>query len=137
MRKKLLLFLALVMFLPFQYASAAALADIEVFDITKGEVVQRIPNNAEMQEEIIKCLESITGLAKPLGYKPAQGKMIRLPLEKSLQIKNQWVDLEVYEVFMILLPTKDPFLILYDESRNPYLVNFNYSPKRLMEQITT
>ncbi|MBP1932413.1 hypothetical protein [Ammoniphilus resinae] len=136
MRRKLLLFLALVLLLPFQYASAA-LADIEVFDIAKGEVVQRISNNAAMQEEIIKSLESISGLAKPLDSKPAQGKMIRLPLEKPVQIKNQWVDLEVYEVFMILLPTKEPFLILYDESRNPYLVNFNYSPKRLMEKITT
>jgi hypothetical protein len=109
--------------------------DIEVFDITKGQVVSKIPNTVEVQKEVQLCLESITGVAQPLKETPKEGKMIRIPLNPPILVENQLFAVMSHEVFLILLPSKKPFLIVFGEDHTPHLADFSHNLDKLFNYI--
>ncbi|RXT06306.1 hypothetical protein [Ammoniphilus sp. CFH 90114] len=136
MQKKIISLLFVLISLCIQPVWAEYMADIEVFDIEKEQIVKRIANTTEIQEEMKKYLDSIDRTIPPLEELPKKGQMIRVPLHPGINVGNQWMKSMVYEVFFIVLPERDPFVILYDDARKAYLLQSPYTPKTLMSVIT-
>lgn len=136
MRTKLfILLLSFLLLNSFQPARAEYMADVEVFDIEQEQVVKRFANTSEIQDEMKKYLETIDRSVPPLETVPKKGKMVRVPLQPALKVENQWIRSLVYEAFFIVLPDHEPFIILYDENRKPYLLQSKHLPKTLMNSI--
>lgn len=136
MKSKLFIFLISFLLLnSFIPAGAENIADVEVFDIEKEQVVKRFANTSEIQDEMKKYVETIDRSIPPLEAMPKKGKMVRIPLHPALQVENQWMKSVIFEVFFIVLPDREPFVILYDENRKPYLLQSKNVPSTLMKMI--
>lgn len=136
MKNKILPILVTVfLMMAMQQVSAQKAIDVEVFDIEKEQIVKRIPNSPEIQQDITQYMKTINRAIPPLGQVPKKGKMVRIPLPQPLQIENQWIKANLHEVFLILLPDRDPFVIVYDEARKPYLLQSAYTPQHILKLV--
>ncbi len=136
MKRKIFSIVAAILFMmAIQPVSAQQTTDLEVYDIEKEQIVKRIPNTPEIQQDITQYLKTINQAVPPLGQVPKKGKMVRIPLQPPAPIENQWIKGTLYEVFLILLPDRDPFIIVYDESRKPYLLQSSYVPQHIVKLV--
>jgi hypothetical protein len=133
--KVLSILVTVLLLLVMQPVSAQQSVDLEVFDIEKEQIVKRIPNTPEIQQDITQYLKTISQSIPPLGQVPKKGKMVRIPLQPPFQIENQWMKGTIYEVFLILLPDRDPFVIVYDETKKPYLLQSAYVPQHILKLV--
>jgi len=102
--------------------------DVEIFDISKGEVIKTIQSNPVIQKEAEKYLKSITGMYAKVKAFPESGYIIRVPLEPPVKVQGQWltnygID-SVDEVFILFPGQGTPYLLVLDERSRPLFYNF-------------
>ncbi|WP_134701676.1 hypothetical protein [Ammoniphilus sp. YIM 78166] len=138
MKSKIISLLVVFLFtLAIQPVLAQETTDLEIYDIEKEQIVKRIPNTPEIQQDVTQYLKTIDRTIPPLGQVPKKGKMVRIPIQPPSQIENQWIKGTIYEVFFILLPDRDPFIIVYDEARKPYLLQSAYMPQHILKLVNS
>lgn len=95
---------------------------IEVFDISKGKVIMNVQSNTDSQLQAKKFLEGITGVYVKYNPIPNKGFMIRIPLEPTVIVKNQWFNDLVDEVTIIFPGQENPYLMVFDDENRPHFL---------------
>lgn len=110
--------------------------NIEIFDINKGQVIASLSANHLVYSEAIEYLKNITGMYPKVNAIPNNGYIIRIPLEPSVFVKNQWIDETLNEIYVIF-PSKDdsPYLLILDDKDRPLFFTFNADTNALLENI--
>jgi hypothetical protein len=97
---------------------------IQIFDINKGKVIKVLQMNTDLQQETEKFLEGITGICVKYNPIPNKGFMIRIPLEPTIKVRNQWFNDLVDEVTIIFSGQEKPYLMVFDDENRPYFLTF-------------
>lgn len=111
---------------------------VEVFDIKNDKVIMQVNSDIVLQQEAKKFLEGITGVYVKFNPIPKEGYMIKVPLEPSIMVENQWFNDLVNEVIIIFTSEEDPYIMIFDDENRAHfltsegdlvqlllLVNFN------------
>lgn len=107
---------------PKDEAKSEAHPQIEVFDIEKGEVIDRIENTEAIQDEMNRCLASLDDLNSDFYFEPQDGVMLSIPITPTKKINSSWVTHQVSEVQLIISPKEKPRLLLYSDQGDPFYV---------------
>lgn len=119
------------------YLSDSSRKDVEIFDISGGRVIKRILINPAIKGEAEAALESITGMYAKVNAFPAKGYVIRVPVEPSLSVRNQWLEgcgiNTVDEAFVIFAEEESPYLLVLDRQDRPLFFNFSSTTEELLD----
>ncbi|HEY4554070.1 MAG TPA: hypothetical protein VIG80_12840 [Bacillaceae bacterium] len=132
MIKKVFLWLSCLLVLS-MHVQAQADKRIEVFDIQKGMVVKRQELNPSVQKEAENYIKGITGVYTKVQPIPRKGFMVKIPLEPSVRIENEWLHDLVDEVIVIFPADESPYLMLYDNENRLHFFTFTGSADELRQ----
>ncbi|MDP4182451.1 MAG: hypothetical protein Q8942_15345 [Bacillota bacterium] len=114
-------------------------ADIEIFDISRGEVIKRSKFNSNIQNEVEKYLNAITGMYTKVKAFPEKGYIIKIPLNAGVKTKNYWLNNygidSVNEVFIIFPEQGAQYLLILDAKKRPLFFNFEDTTDELLKTI--
>jgi len=132
MLKKVFVFLFI-----FQLLSTNAIAQtnqqIQIFDIEQDKVIKYVQLNTDVQQEVEKFLEGISGVYAKYNPIPNKGFMVRIPLEPNIMVRNKWFDDLVDEVTIIFPSQEDPYLMLFDDENKPFFLTFEGNTENLLD----
>lgn len=135
MKGKIMVIVFLVFSLCFPSVQAAGESNIEVFDVKKEQVVKTIANSDRIQREVNKCLNTITSMTKRFNPIPEEGQIIKIPVEPSVMVNNQWFSSLVDEVKLILPTNETPLLMIFDDENKPYFFEFKQDITKLLSEM--
>jgi hypothetical protein len=124
MMRKIMIVLLSALFLYSPCIQAQGIKNVELFDIQKDSVTQIVPTNAEFQKAAEESLKGINGIYVKVKPIPNQGYMVKIPLEPSIQINNEWLNELVNEVIIIFTKEEPPYLMVFDDENNPHFFHF-------------
>lgn len=132
----ILLFFCINLFFISQNIEAAN-DTIKVLDIETSTVIKEVPISSDIDgdvKEAIKSITKVTVQAKPV---PKKGYLIKIPLTKSLKVKNKWFDDIVSEVLLLYNPStkRQGKIILYNDENTPLFFDINYDFSSLFKKI--
>jgi hypothetical protein len=128
----------LVSILFFQLISTNAIAQtnqnqqIQIFDLNKGKVIKVVPMKTDLQQEAEKFLEGITGVYVKYNPIPKKGYVIRMPLEPTIRVENQWLEDLVDEVSILYSDQEKPYIMVFDEENKTYFFTFEGNTDHLL-----
>ncbi|MDP4090887.1 MAG: hypothetical protein Q8930_16685 [Bacillota bacterium] len=135
MYKKVIIFFIFLFFSPLLNTSAYGCENIEIFDITKEEVVRTIPSSKKIQKEVKGYLYNITGIYAKFNPIPDRGFAIKVFLEPPVTVKSKLSYSTVEEV-IVMFPEKDaPFLMVFEGNENLICYNFKGKTDRLLKKL--
>lgn len=108
---------------------------IEVFDINKGKVIKHVQYNPDSHQEVKKFLDEITGVYVKYNPIPNKGFMIKVPLEPSIVVKNQWFNDIVDEVIILFSGQEDPYLMIFNDENRPFFFTFKGDTANFLRSI--
>ena len=101
---------------------------VEIFDISKGEVIKKVHSTRLIRKETISYLNGISGMYNKVKSFPEKGYIVRIPITPPSQVKNHWLNEysinSVDEVFIILSEQGNTYLLVLDSKLRPYFFNF-------------
>jgi len=117
-------------------AQASLLPKVDLFDVKLGKVTLEIENSYEIQSEVEIWLQSIIGIADRTNILEFQsGYCLRIPT-LPMQLKNEWIDTVIQDVFLMLDPTYDPMLLIFDVKwPNRGLVHFSHDVRPFLKKL--
>jgi hypothetical protein len=124
MLRKIMIVLLTVVFLYSPSINAQRIKNIEFFDIQMDTVTQILPTNTVFQKAAEDYLKGINGIYVKVRPIPNQGYMVKIPLEPSVQINNEWINELVDEVIIIFTKEEPPYLMVFDDENNPHFFHF-------------
>lgn len=141
MKAKIIVLLALAFCLLLPSAALARTGDegagsqrpVQAFDVTAGRVVKSVPNSAEFQSYAKAWLGSVTGLAPQLTADEKCGYVFRIPLNEIATVKVDGQNVKTMDVFLFYCPDKPQVLLIFDENRKPYLLQFKADTKPFLK----
>ncbi|HBR03321.1 MAG TPA: hypothetical protein DD738_12010 [Ruminiclostridium sp.] len=112
---------------------------IEVFDISKGEVISKTSVNIEIQNEVFHYIKAVKTLYTKVIPFPSKGYIIRVPFEKPMNVKIKLlndVGIKTLDSAFIILSEKEaPLLLVLDDQHRPYFYTFNASVQPLLDYV--
>jgi hypothetical protein len=119
------LMMALMVVLTYPSLShAEAIKNIELFEIEKDTVINTMPIGKQYQQLTESYLKNISGIYVKVRPIPKTGYMVKVPLEPSVHLKNEWVNSLIDEVIIILTKGEEPYLMVFDDENNPHFFHF-------------
>ncbi|WP_080848510.1 hypothetical protein [Cytobacillus gottheilii] len=116
------------------YTSAASPAkNVEIFNINKREVTRTITPNEKIQKESEKMIQQITGVYKKLDPLPKTGYMVKIPLEPSVPVDNQWLNGYIDELIIIIPNEQSSHILVFDDENNPHFFTYKNDQQPPME----
>ncbi|WP_274650531.1 hypothetical protein [Paenibacillus humicola] len=97
---------------------------VQVFDVEAGKVVKSVPNSEQYQGFAREWLGSVTGLAPQLSPGDKCGFVYRIPLTLPYTVRTGELTVRTSDVFLFYCPGKPKLLLIFDEERKPYLLQF-------------
>lgn len=135
------MFLAIVFYLFFffniQDSGAVQNNTIKVLQIETGNVIAEADNSEQFDDlakDAIKTIEKVTVEANPV---PKQGYLIKVPLTKSIRVKNKWFDEFINEVILVYNPVDKNRgkIILYTDENTPVFFDIGYNFSKLLRKL--
>lgn len=124
MMRRIMIVLITVMFLNNPCIQAQGIKNVEFFDIQKDTVTQIVPTSPIFQKAAEDYLKGINGIYVKVRPIPNQGYMVKIPLEPSVQINNEWINALIDEVIIIFTKDEPPYLMVFDDENNPLFFHF-------------
>lgn len=113
--------------------------NIEVFDITKGEVILTEPTNIEIQNEVFNYVKTIKSLYTKVMPFPEKGYVIRVPFNEAIKVKQKLLNeagiKSLDSLFIILSDKEAPIILVLDSHERPYFYTFNASIQPLLDYV--
>lgn len=107
--------------------------DIELFDIEKGEVVERFKLTEQIRNAVLAHLDNISGMYVKVNAFPSKGRILRIHIEPQAEVVNKWLNsygiFMVSNVFIIYPETGTPYILMLDSSNRPLFFNFEAENK--------
>jgi hypothetical protein len=119
-----LIFCLLLIFSCPVYSNAAPAKNVEIFNVSKREVTDTLAPNEKIQKEAEKMIKQITGVYKTLDPLPKTGYMVKIPLEPSVPVNNQWVHGYLDEVIVIIPDKHSSHILVFDDENNPHFLTY-------------
>ncbi|BBH19669.1 hypothetical protein Back11_10140 [Paenibacillus baekrokdamisoli] len=143
MRMKLIAMLAIAFCLLLPTAAGAKAHDdgtsqqrqIQVFDVNAGKVIKTAPNSKEYQDYAKSWLGSVSGLSPKVGVNDKCGYVFRIPLDQPAAVKAGTVTVQTSDLFLFYCPGKAQLLLIFDENRKPYLLEFKADIKPFLKSL--
>jgi hypothetical protein len=134
--KSIFLLLCISLFFNIQNI-AAANATVKVLDIESSTVIKEIQNSSDVDRDAEKAIKSIKRVTVEANPVPKQGYLIKIPLTKSLKVKNKWFEDIVSEVLLIYNPSskKQGKIILYNDENTPIFFDIEYDFSDLLKKL--
>ncbi|MCP8970177.1 hypothetical protein [Ectobacillus ponti] len=111
----------------------SAAGQVEIFDLSKEQVVKRVPMQPEMRREALSYIKEITAVYPNVKPIPRKGYIIRVPLQPPAAVENSWVKTRIDEVFIISSGDAPPVLFFFNEKNQPYFFLFNGDVQKLWQ----
>lgn len=107
---------------------SAANDTIKVLDIESSTVISEVQKSVEVDKEVQKAIRSIKRVTVQANPVPKKGYLIKIPLTKSLKVKNKWFDDLVSEVLLLYNPAtkRNGMIILYTDENTPLFFDIDY-----------
>jgi hypothetical protein len=103
--------------------------EVEIFDVTKGEIIQKVILNNKIQKDVEDFLTGITGVYVKADALPKEGFIARVPIVISKSVKEKWLNESNFDnvtaVFVIFNNKESPYLLFLDDKGRPYFFNFS------------
>jgi hypothetical protein len=134
---KIILFLFCIsLFLNIKTISASD-GTIKVLDIETSTIIKELESTKEIDKDVENAIKSITGVTVQANPVPKQGYLIKIPLTKSLKIKNKWFEDIVSEVLLLYNPAAkgQGKVILYNDENTPMFFDIEYDFLPLFEKL--
>lgn len=119
----------------FSFQVQAEPLQIEIFYIDKGKVIKELPSNEVIEQEVATILAGITDLYRGFEPIPPKGHMIKIPLEKPVKVKNEWLDDLINEVILIFPEYENPHLMVFGDDNSHYFFQFNASVDEILSRL--
>lgn len=114
--------------------------DVEIFDISKGEVIKAIKSNSTIQDETLSYIKNVTGLYPKVDAFPKDGYIIRVPIKPEEKVNNPWLNdngiQDVNQIFVIFPKDDKPYLLVLDKSFMPFFFSFEGDTELLLKQLS-
>jgi len=112
---------------------------IEIFDISKGEVIKKVQPNTSIQKVAISYLNGILGMYVKANAFPDKGYIVRIPLNPPAKVQTHWfndynID-SIDEVFILFPEQGDPFLLVLDKKFRPLFYTFKGDVDLLLKKL--
>lgn len=133
--RKLLCCLMLLTVFGAQTVMATSLGDVLVFDVAQGKVVKKQDSTEELQQELMKCLQTIDGVVMKLNIEPQDGTVLKFTAGSSIDIDNKWYEGQASEVFIFIPAKDDPYLMIFTSDNKPLLFHFKHDVSNLVKQL--
>lgn len=113
-----LLFLMLVMLMLCGNAAAYATENpmVSVFDVQQGKVVQVKPLTAQLQNAVIKLLQSSPSIYGGFEMNPTKGIVMHVPFVEPVHIPDEIYPMRIKEAYLFLEPGVKPKALLFLET---------------------
>ena len=110
---------------------------IKVLDIETSTVIKEVPTSSDIDEDVKEAIKSITQVTVQAKPVPKKGYLIKIPLTKSLKVKNKWFDDIVSEVLLLYNPStkRQGKIILYNDENIPLFFDIDYDFSPLFKKI--
>ncbi|RHW39075.1 hypothetical protein D1B31_14040 [Neobacillus notoginsengisoli] len=131
--KKFIITVLLAGLIPTTNAAAQTERPIEIFDVMKGKVILTTKSTPNVQREVKKYIEGITGVFPKINPIPSEGFMIRVPLEPAVIVNTQLFRGPVNEVIIIFSGQEEPYLMFLDDKNRLLVFTFKGNTDRLLE----
>jgi len=116
--------------------STAVNRPVQAFDVVAGKVVKTVPNSADYQKIAADWLKSVTGLAPQANIGSSKcGHVFRIPLDKPTEVKAGAQSVRTSDVFLFYCPDKLKLLLVFDEQRKPFLLDFTADVAPFLQRI--
>jgi len=130
---------SLVTFLTSTQTSDNVSKVIEIFDISKGEVIKKVQPNTSIQKAAISYLDGVSGIYVKVNAFPDKGYIIRIPLNPTAKVQTHWfndynID-SIDEVFILFPEQGDPFLLVLDKKSRPFFYTFKGDVDLLLKML--
>lgn len=113
--------------------------NIEVFDITKGEVIFSEPCSLDIQNEVFNYVKTIKSLYTKVMPFPDKGYVIRVPFDPPMKTDQKLLNKSgiktLDSVFIILSDKEIPIMLVLDSQERPYFYTFNASIQPLLDHV--
>jgi len=109
---------------------------IQVFDIKSGQIIKSISNDDKIQTLANELISSVAGLAPEISPDNKAKYIIRLPISKPRQIKIGQTNLLINEIFLFYAPGKQSSLLVFDENKKPFLLQYTADITPLIQYIS-
>jgi len=108
---------------------------VQAFDVVAGKVVKTVPNSTDYQKIAADWLKSVKGLAPQANIGSKCGYVFRIPLDKPAEVKAGAQSLHTSDVFLFYCPDKLKLLLVFDEQRKPFLLDFTADVAPFLQRI--
>jgi len=108
---------------------------VQAFDVVAGKVVKTVPNSVDYQKIAADWLKSVKGLAPQASIGSKCGYVFRIPLDKPAEVKAGAQTLRTSDVFLFYCPDKLKLLLVFDEHRKPFLLDFSADVAPFLQRI--
>jgi hypothetical protein len=135
MIRKIMLIFFTVILLNTMSIQAEVLKNVELFDIKKDSVTNTVPMSSSLQEAAESYLKGINQIYVKVSPIPRSGYMVKIPLEKAILVKNNWMNDLVDEVIIIFPSDEPPFLMVMDDENNPHFFSFKGDTDILVKKL--
>lgn len=102
---------------------------VEIFDIGKGFVIGSYSNNAGFRKEVLKYLDSVSGMYGNVRVFPKVGYIVKIPLEPPFKASAKLLTaagIEYVDKIFVIFPSQGkPYLLLLDGQSRPFCFVFD------------
>ncbi|QVY62230.1 hypothetical protein [Cytobacillus gottheilii] len=123
MKKQTVAVLLCILFaiaIPINTNAASPAKNVEIYNVDKREVTSTITPNAKIQNQAEKMIKQITGVYKKLDPLPKTGYMVKIPLQPSVSVNNQWLNGYIDELIIIIPDEQSSHILVFDDENNPH-----------------
>lgn len=98
-------------------------AQVEVFDVSKGRVVDKFDNSPDIRREALNWIGSISDIVTSVNPEPKEGIIVGIALDPPLFVQNKWMQDHAAVLFVIIsrATVNHPTLLLIDDKSKPHL----------------
>lgn len=93
---------------------------VEIFDISEERVISQLTADALLQRQVADTLRQIDGLFPKVQPIPEDGLLIKISLEPSIYVENEWLVELVDEVILFYSASDEPYLLVFDQENRSY-----------------
>ncbi|MDF2935016.1 MAG: hypothetical protein K0Q90_389 [Paenibacillaceae bacterium] len=112
--------------------SASSAAQIERFDVKKGQVVAQLAVTEEIRQELRKLAQSASGSAGTFRIDPGDGTVLHFPLQPALEIRQPGFFALAAEAYLFLPAGREPYMLFFSEENEPRLFGVKHPVKPLL-----